>query len=172
MKRRLYFALAWVGLFGVVLGIRVLADKPLDTSDAVAAERVLKEIHSELESIPRKNAFLLASSGSNAEVDILNERLSIFLRTHEDGLRRCRERIMKRSKRITEYFELSFFPRYTDFNSRRVRLDDATLERSTLSLNTDEAHCIVEEFSLFEFESETIPQGRVAYQICFRTLAY
>jgi hypothetical protein len=170
VNKKALFALVWVALFVGTVAVRGIFAEGR-TSRVLNSEEERAQLQRELEAMPRKTLMLspnLLTADPAAEA--FDEELSMYIRTHTYDLQLCKEIVMPRSRRPTEYFELSFVPRavLVDGSKRIVQLDEVVVERATIALTPSDERCIVEAFRALEPNVHTVPASRVTYQICFQ----
>ncbi len=167
MRKTLLLAIAWIGLFGLTLGIRTLAagsDSEIKPKDGLANEA----LQALMDSRPRRSALVLYSpSKESASFDA---QLRTFMMGHDAALRRCRAVVMQPSTRGKEFFELSFAVRTIDL-STRIRLENVAFERSTIEVTPEDERCLVDAFASFELEADGPPSiDKLFFQFCFGSL--
>jgi hypothetical protein len=174
MKRVTAFLAVWAVLFGVTFLVRRLqadnADPHSRSSEDEAQSLALK---ADLDLQPLRSSNVVEAATVSPQLDAA---IGSFVREHSSGLRNCRNQVMKRSARPTEYLDISFVPVSEPADSptgTELRLSAPVLERSTLSLTDAETSCVLTEFKKIVVNvpiSSSGNQPRTLYHMCFRGL--
>jgi hypothetical protein len=158
----------WVFLFGLTLGayrLQASASAPDEDSepepnpnpsDGWDSARV------EYERASRRNAVIphdVLATTYPTTLFTLQESINL----NRDRLRVCKELVMRRAIRSTEYFEISFVIEQTNGAGKPNHL---TIERSSFELSSAEIECVTSVFLSFAFRSNA-PKYRISYPLCF-----
>ena len=83
--------------------------------------------------------------------------------------RGCKDSVMKRSDRNTEYFDVSFF--VVRDEGETFRPDDIRFERGTVNLLAEETECILDNFRAMRTQLDAaqvnVPTARIRFVFCF-----
>ncbi len=173
MRRFGTLAIVWIALFAGTLGVRAFMARGDARTSQPNDEIEMRQALDELVSKPRKNA--LASMQQASQDPVFEAALTDSMLKNADGLKSCRQRIIHKLARASEYFEVSFVPRILEEDgqqrpgsSKKVRLSEVALERATVDLSHDEEDCIVEQFKKLEVNAVSVPNERSVEVFCFK----
>jgi hypothetical protein len=174
--RGLLLVSVWLALFVATVSVRTLLASS-ESTDGVAyvhpSSIVISELtRAEFEQLQPRNPLRLNLAGASEDGELV-KGVTQFLLGHRAALRDCRHRIMKRSIRPNEYFEVSFVPARGDSadRSKFVVLDDIVVERSSLHLLPGEETCLIGAFSAVTYATNIeFRPHRIHYQFCLKGL--